>query len=174
MLCHCSADVSAEHDKPDWAKKDIRDFSDADMERLFDQWEEKEEELPPEERPEHMRPQKEFDMNQMDINDPESLLKATKKNKPTMVFVNVRPTISTEEVNQLTGLWQTSLQNSHIVCDRYMIDTHRAIFMFRDGSQSWEAKDFLVQQEHVEEVNIENKPNYGKHRTVNTDLKDEL
>lgn len=26
-------------DKPDWAKKDIRDYSDADMERLLDQWE---------------------------------------------------------------------------------------------------------------------------------------
>lgn len=25
--------------KPDWAKKDIRDFTDADMERLLDQWE---------------------------------------------------------------------------------------------------------------------------------------
>lgn len=26
-------------DKPEWAKKDIRDYSDADMERLLDQWE---------------------------------------------------------------------------------------------------------------------------------------
>lgn len=26
-------------DKPEWAKKNIRDYSDADMERLFDQWE---------------------------------------------------------------------------------------------------------------------------------------
>ncbi len=25
--------------KPDWAKKDIRDFDDADLERLLDQWE---------------------------------------------------------------------------------------------------------------------------------------
>lgn len=25
--------------KPDWAKKDIRDFTDADLERLLDQWE---------------------------------------------------------------------------------------------------------------------------------------
>lgn len=25
--------------KPSWAKKDIRDYSEADMERLFDQWE---------------------------------------------------------------------------------------------------------------------------------------
>lgn len=28
-----------EKDKPSWAKKDIRDYNDADMERLLDQWE---------------------------------------------------------------------------------------------------------------------------------------
>lgn len=28
-----------ENEKPDWARKDIRDFTDADMERLLDQWE---------------------------------------------------------------------------------------------------------------------------------------
>lgn len=28
----------ADEEKPQWAKKDIRDFSDADMERLLDQW----------------------------------------------------------------------------------------------------------------------------------------
>lgn len=26
-------------EKPEWAKKDIRDYTDADMERLLDQWE---------------------------------------------------------------------------------------------------------------------------------------
>ena len=26
-------------EKPEWAKKDIRDFTDADMERLLEQWE---------------------------------------------------------------------------------------------------------------------------------------
>lgn len=26
-------------EKPDWAKKDIRDYSDADLERLLEQWE---------------------------------------------------------------------------------------------------------------------------------------
>lgn len=30
---------SKDNEKPDWAKKDIRDYSDADMERLLDQWE---------------------------------------------------------------------------------------------------------------------------------------
>lgn len=40
-----------ENEKPEWAKKDIRDFSDADMERLFDQWEEADEPLEPDELP---------------------------------------------------------------------------------------------------------------------------
>lgn len=30
---------AGEKDKPEWAKKDIRDYTDADMERLLDQWE---------------------------------------------------------------------------------------------------------------------------------------
>jgi len=28
-----------QNEKPEWAKKDIRDFTDADMERLLEQWE---------------------------------------------------------------------------------------------------------------------------------------
>lgn len=28
-----------DEEKPSWAKKDIRDYSDADLERLLDQWE---------------------------------------------------------------------------------------------------------------------------------------
>lgn len=30
---------STEGNKPEWAKKDIRDYSEADLERLLDQWE---------------------------------------------------------------------------------------------------------------------------------------
>jgi len=29
----------ANEEKPEWAKKDIRDYSEADLERLLDQWE---------------------------------------------------------------------------------------------------------------------------------------
>lgn len=32
------AKKSADGSKPEWARKDIRDFNDADMERLLDQW----------------------------------------------------------------------------------------------------------------------------------------
>lgn len=38
MLCALAVAKKAK-DKPDWAKKDIRDYSEADMERLLDQWE---------------------------------------------------------------------------------------------------------------------------------------
>lgn len=33
------AKKSDESNKPSWAKKDIRDYNDADLERLLDQWE---------------------------------------------------------------------------------------------------------------------------------------
>lgn len=38
MMCALAVAKKAK-DKPDWAKKDIRDYSEADMERLLDQWE---------------------------------------------------------------------------------------------------------------------------------------
>jgi hypothetical protein len=43
-----------------------------------------------------------------------------------------------------------------------MVDDNRAIFMFRDGSQAWEAKNFLVDQERCFSVTIENKVYPGK------------
>ena len=36
-------------------KKDIRDYTDADFEKLYDQWEEDEEELPEDEKPDHLK-----------------------------------------------------------------------------------------------------------------------
>lgn len=41
LIVVCGAMVVAKkaNEKPSWAKKDIRDYSDADMERLLDQWE---------------------------------------------------------------------------------------------------------------------------------------
>lgn len=48
------------------------------------------------------------------------------------------------------------------LCNRYMVDDDRAIFMFKDGAMAWDAKDFLVQQDQCKEVTIENKPYYGK------------
>lgn len=39
VLVAVAAKKSAPGEKPTWAKKDIRYYSEADMERLLDQWE---------------------------------------------------------------------------------------------------------------------------------------
>lgn len=39
LLFISEASLKRPKEKPEWAKKDIRDYSDADMERLLDQWE---------------------------------------------------------------------------------------------------------------------------------------
>lgn len=54
-----------------------------------------------------------------------------------------------------------------------MIDDNRAIFMYKDGAQAWEAKDYLVEQERCESVSIENKVYDGKGKTSTTP-RDEL
>lgn len=43
------------------------------------------------------------------------------------------------------------------------MDDNRAIFMFKDGSQAWIAKDYLVEQERCESVTIESKVYPGKY-----------
>jgi hypothetical protein len=43
------------------------------------------------------------------------------------------------------------------------VSDDRAIFLFKDGSQAWDAKEFLIEQERCKEVVIENKSYYGKH-----------
>ncbi|KAF5300503.1 hypothetical protein FQA39_LY02302, partial [Lamprigera yunnana] len=141
--------------KPDWAKKDIRDYSDADLERLLDQWEEDEEPLEDDELPEHLRPQPKIDLNNLDVNNPEKLLSATKKGRTLMTFVSVSGNPSRAETEEVTKLWQTSLWNNHIQAERYLVDDNRAIFLFKDGSQAWVAKEFLIEQEKCESVTIE-------------------
>ncbi|KAL1116319.1 hypothetical protein AAG570_005814 [Ranatra chinensis] len=141
------------------------------MERLLDQWEEDEEPLEPDELPEHLRPSPQVDFSKIKGSNPEELLQMTKKGRTLMTFVTVAGTPSRETTEDLTKLWQTSLWNNHIQAERYVIDDNRAIFMFKDGSQAWEAKDYLIDQPECKEVSIENKIYPGKYsETVCTDL----
>lgn len=162
LLLVSTAKKSKEGAKPDWAKKDVRDFNDADLERLYEQWEEDEEPLEPDELPEYMRPAPKIDMSKLDASNPENILKASKKGRMLMTFVTLLGKPTREETEEITSIWQTSLMNNHISVDRYILDDNRALFTFKDGSQAWEAKDFLVQQDQLETITIENKPYYGK------------
>lgn len=81
---------------------------------------EDEEPLEPDELPEHLRPQPQIDMSQMNLNDPESLLKTTKKGRSLMTFVKVSGNPTRAEAEDITKLWQTSLWNSQIQAERYI------------------------------------------------------
>lgn len=144
-------------------KKNILDYTEADFDRLYQQWEENEEPLQDDELPEHERPSPKIDLSSLDMSDPESILKATKKGKTLMTFVTVYGKTTKEETEEITSLWQSSLRNNHIIAERYMIGDNRTIFMFKDGSQAWEAKEFLINQPFCDSVMIENKPYYGKY-----------
>ncbi|KAL5244155.1 hypothetical protein ACI65C_011565 [Semiaphis heraclei] len=149
------AKKSPDGEKPSWAKKDINSYSEADMERLLDQWEEDEEPLEPDELPEHLRPPVNIDPTLLG-SDPDAMLKLSKKGKTLMTFVKVSPKYNKDDVDKITKIWQSSLWNNHIQAERFMVDDNRAIFMYKDGSQAWDAKDFLIQQEDCVDVTIEN------------------
>src|SRR6218665_2435576 len=144
-------------DKPAWAKKDILDYNDADMERLLEQWDENDEEK--EEEPKAPPPPP-IDITKLGTSDTESMLRASKKGRTLMSFVALKSE-SREQTDVITGIWQTSLQNNHLHSNRFLIENDRAIFMFDDGDHAWDAKDFFIKQPECIEVTIEGQSYYG-------------
>uniref|UniRef100_A0A915I300 Mesoderm development candidate 2 n=1 Tax=Romanomermis culicivorax TaxID=13658 RepID=A0A915I300_ROMCU len=152
--------------------------------------------LEPDEQPEWKRPQPKIDLSQIDTNNPESFLQMSKKGKTLMMFVSVSGNPDQKELEDLTQLWQTGLMNAHVDCQRlerfsrslhlseeifetkdvllvlqFIVDSNRAIFMFKDGSKAWEAKNFLLKQDRCREVTIEGKSYPGeKYRQEKTEL----
>lgn len=80
---------------------------------------EDEEPLEDDELPEHLRPMQKLDLSQMDPSNPEAMLQATKKGRTLMTFVSVNGNPTSEETEEITKLWQSSLWNNHIQAERY-------------------------------------------------------
>lgn len=169
FIVACSAtqnkknDDKKSDDSEKWKKKDIRDYNDADIERLYEQWEDSDDDdLEEDELPEWKREAPKVDFSKYDPNNPESMMMMSKKGKTLMMFVSVSGNPSREEAERITSLWQSSLYNGNLDITRYMISDNRAIFMLKDGSRAWEVKDFLINQDRCELVTIENKDYPGK------------
>ncbi|XP_062998637.1 LRP chaperone MESD [Elgaria multicarinata webbii] len=142
-------------------KKDIRDYNDADMARLLEQWE-KDDDIEEGDLPEHKRPSAPIDFSKVDPGKPESILKMTKKGKTLMMFATVSGEPTEKETEQITNLWQGSLFNANYDVQRFIVGSNRAIFMLRDGSYAWEVKDFLVKQDRCADVTLEGQVHPGK------------
>ncbi|XP_005695228.3 PREDICTED: LDLR chaperone MESD [Capra hircus] len=142
-------------------KKDIRDYNDADMARLLEQWE-KDDDIEEGDLPEHKRPSAPIDFSQIDPGKPESILRMTKKGKTLMMFVTVSGNPTEKETEEITSLWQGSLFNANYDVQRFIVGSDRAIFMLRDGGYAWEIKDFLISQDRCADVTLEGQVYPGK------------
>ncbi|XP_074522902.1 LRP chaperone MESD [Halichoeres trimaculatus] len=157
LLC---VSVTESSEKPK-KKKDIRDYNDADMARLLEQWE-KDDDIEEGDLPEHRRSPPPVDFSKVDPSKPEELLKISKKGRTLMVFATVSGDPTEKETEEITGLWQGSLFNANFDVQRFVVGSNRVIFMLRDGSMAWEVKDFLVAQERCVDVTVEGQVFPGK------------
>uniref|UniRef100_UPI00398ED422 LRP chaperone MESD n=1 Tax=Pristiophorus japonicus TaxID=55135 RepID=UPI00398ED422 len=142
-------------------KKDIRDYNDADMARLLEEWE-KDDDIEEGDLPEHKRTSPPIDFSKVDASNPESLLKLTKKGKTLMIFVTVSGNPTEKDTEEITSLWQGGLYNANYDVQRFVVGSDRAIFMLRDGSYAWEIKDFLINQDRCADVTVEGQAYPGK------------
>ncbi|KAL7866832.1 hypothetical protein AOLI_G00146460 [Acnodon oligacanthus] len=142
-------------------KKDIRDYNDADMARLLEEWE-KDDEIEEGDLPEHKRSPPPIDFSKVDPSKPEELLKMSKKGRTLMVFASVSGNPTEKETEEITSLWQGSLFNANFDVQRFVVGSNRVIFMLRDGSYAWEIKDFLINQDRCEDVTVEGQVYPGK------------
>uniref|UniRef100_A0AAY5L0Q2 LRP chaperone MESD n=1 Tax=Esox lucius TaxID=8010 RepID=A0AAY5L0Q2_ESOLU len=152
--------IDGKNNKPK-KKKDIRDYNDADMARLLEEWE-KDDDIEEGDLPEHRRSPPPIDFSKVDASKPEELLKMSKKGKTLMVFATVSGEPTEKETEEVTSLWQSSLFNANFDIQRFVVGSNRVIFMLRDGSFAWEVKDFLVAQERCADVTVEGQVFPGK------------
>ncbi|XP_075714264.1 LRP chaperone MESD [Rhinoderma darwinii] len=159
LLLVLSLTAAAEEEKR--KKKDIRDYNDADMARLLEQWE-KDDDIEEGDLPEHKRKPAPVDFSKLDPKNPESILQMTKKGKTIMIFATVTGDPTEKETEEITSLWQGSLFNANYDIQRFIVGSNRVIFMLRDGAFAWEVKDFLVGQDRCADVTLEGQVYPGK------------
>lgn len=162
--------INTNHQEPAVSKmlpKDKSFMTELDLEHLYEQWEESDDEkLPPDELEPHKRPppQVKLPISQdgKPLGSPEELMMASKKGKTVMAFVTVANNPTREDTELFTQRWQVGLTNAHMKCERFVVADDRAIFVFEDGSLAYEAKKYLLEQPELKEYSIDNRVWQGK------------
>jgi len=145
--------------------KKVTDYTDADIEKLLDQWDENDEDYEDEEDDKPwLKPKPQIDMAKIMAagGDKEKIMAASKKGQPLMLFANVAGNPTKKETEKISALWQQSLQNAQIQVQRYIVSDNRVLLQLTDGALAFQVKDFLVSQETCEEVSFENMNFDGK------------
>ena len=108
-------------------------------------------------------------LEDIDLRDPDSIKRASKADKTviTLVTLTGQPTRSTsnssnsfkfsfrQETESISRLWQIGLYNNHIDITSFIVDDDRVMFSALDGATAFDVKDFLIEQERVDFVEID-------------------
>ena len=87
---------------------------------------------------------------------PEDLLKQSKKGQPMMMFAGVRGDPPDKaRTERISSRWVASLMNAHLQADRYIVADDRVLLVIKDGSQTWDVKDYLITQTDCTTVSFE-------------------
>ncbi|CAF2328281.1 unnamed protein product [Rotaria sp. Silwood2] len=147
-------------------KKDPRDYTDRDAESLFEEWEDNDDDiLPDDERHDaFLRNKNRGGLRPEDLvgKSHDDIMKLSKKGQTLMMFATVSGSPTRRETEQITQIWWSGLKNALFDVNRYVIDDNRILLVLSDGSQAFDVKNFLIQQDRCQEVTIDNKPYYGK------------
>jgi len=86
------------------------------------------EEMLPEDLPEHKRAKPQIDIENLDLSDPLSVAAETKKGQTVLVFVDVRGDTTPEERDEITLLWEGMMINAHnIEAKRFPVADNRSV-----------------------------------------------
>eukprot|EP00731_Ephydatia_muelleri_P016768 Em0009g1192a len=143
-------------------KKSVLDFDENDVQRVYKEWLENDEELERDEIDEQdidpLKRQEPPSLSGLPLKmkdgkiDPKQLMRMAHKGKPVMMFVGMRPGVDQRYTETVSTRWAQSLLNAHLQAERYIVSPDRVMFMIRDGAQAWDVKEFLVKQGECLEV----------------------
>ncbi|KRZ11698.1 26S proteasome non-ATPase regulatory subunit 1 [Trichinella zimbabwensis] len=141
--------------------KHPRDYTDADLQGLFDQWEANDDPLDPDEI-EGWRKPPPLDLNLLKVHTSEQASRIIKKDREMKLFVKFDPKMSRAEIDDLTNIWLMRFFNNHIISKRRFSQEKEVEFLFIEGSQAWDAYHFVMDQDEVYEVMLEGNKYKGK------------
>jgi len=161
-------DAAAKKEKLKIGKK-VTDYTDSDIEKLLDQWDENDDDYEDEEDDKPwLKPKPKIDMQKIlkAGGNKEDIVMASKKGQPLMIFANVAGNPTKKQTDKISALWQQSLQNANIQVQRYIVSDNRVLLQVSDGSLAFKIKDYLISQDTCEVVSFENMefPGKGKGR----------
>lgn len=112
--------------------------------------------LEPDDLPEHERPKKPIDVNNLDLSNPLSVVAETKHGQTLMVFVDIRGQPTEDERDQITVIWEANLINAfNIEAQRFPIAPARVIFKLARAQQVLELADMLRLEERCYSFQVE-------------------